>query len=61
MTVKDLITELLEFPMDANVLLSIKQEHETGYGKAEGYSFSIDKLDRFGGFVEIVFTDWRDL
>lgn len=61
MKVKELITRLLDEPMDAEVELQIKDKHLDNYGnECSGYLFHIDDIDRFGGLVCINFTDWRD-
>lgn len=57
MTVKELITKLLDSPMDEEVLLCYDKEHIDERGeKCSGYCFNIDDV-RNG---EIIFTDWRD-
>lgn len=57
MTVRELITKLLDEPMDNEVSLLYEKEHIDERGeKCTGYWFSIDDV-RNG---EIIFTDWRD-
>lgn len=57
MTVREIITKLLDEPMDREVLLSYKKEFVDEHGvKCNGYIFHIDGV-RNG---EIMFTDWRD-
>ena len=57
MTVKELITKLLDAPLDKEVLLVYEKECIDEYGeKCSGYCFNIDDV-RNG---EIMFTDWRD-
>lgn len=56
MTVKDLITELLDKPMDAEIYLSTYDEQ-----KGNDVSFDITDIEKWiGGFVYINFTDWRN-
>ena len=58
MTVKELITILLEVPKDNEVWLVYEKEHIDEYGeKCSGYSFNIDGVRKNG---DIIFTDWRD-
>ena len=66
MKVKDLITMLLNEPMDAEIML------QTDYDKAvESYSnnvrsvtrgvvFDIDSIEHWSNRILINFTDWRD-
>ena len=57
MTAKELITKLLDAPMDKEVLLVYEKEYIDEYGEeCSGYCFNIDDV-RNG---EIMFTDWRD-
>lgn len=61
MTVKELITALLEHDMNANVSIAVdygkKQQEETGCVGAE---FPITAVRRFSRHsVEIVMDDWR--
>lgn len=62
MTIKDLIKRLLDLGMslDSEIMVSIKDPHETEHGKVEGYVFGIDDVVQWGPLAEIVFTDWRD-
>ena len=60
MTVKELITELLNENMDNEVQLSIDKVHYNEHGRCEGYTFDIDSVvHEYGGCV-IKFTDWRE-
>lgn len=57
MTVKELITKLLDRPMDDEVLLCYDKEHIDSHGEfCNGYVFHIDDVM----CSEIMFTDWRD-
>lgn len=61
MTVKELITQLLEYDMNTKVNLAYNKEHDDGYdGNCSGYLFDIDDVDYWNGSVEITFTDWRE-
>lgn len=61
MTVKELITELLEYDMNSEVRVAINKKHINKYGnEVDGYQFDIEKINDFGGITEIVFEDWRD-
>lgn len=62
MTIKDLIKKLLDLGMslDSEIMLTIKDPHETEHGEVSGYMFDIDDISQWGPLAEIVFTDWRD-
>lgn len=62
MTIKDLIKRLLDLgiSLDSEIMVAIKDPHETEHGIMEGYVFDIDDVVQWGGLAEIVFTDWRD-
>lgn len=59
MKVKELITELLEMPMDSEVMLFTPENATTNA------AFNIDGVEnvekRRGELVYIKFTDWRDI
>lgn len=60
MTVKELITALLEMPMNNEVKLHIEKEHVDGFGeKCSGWLFDIDKIEKGTYQTYINFTDWR--
>ena len=59
MKVKDLISKLLEMPMDAGVFLSDPTPHKDGHGVCKGYYFGIDDVKQNSDVVEIEFTDWK--
>lgn len=60
MTVKELISELLEMPMDAEVSIYDPTPHEDKYGRTcNGYCFGIDDVKQDSDVVKIKFTDWR--
>lgn len=59
MTVKDLISKLLEMPMDAEVFISDPTPHEDEHGICDGYYFGVDNVKQNSNIVEIEFTDWR--
>lgn len=61
MTVKQLITRLLDEPMDAEVQVQYPKEHEDEYGTTKGYLFEIDSVEHWGKMFLINFTDWREL
>lgn len=57
MTVRELISQLIDMPSDQEVYLYTPDEHEDEHGLVQGYIFHIDNVD-----VKertIVFTDWR--
>ena len=57
MTVKELITKLLDRPMDDEVMLCYDKVHTDEYGDViQGYGFHIDSVRD----SDIMFTDWRD-
>jgi hypothetical protein len=57
MTVKELITELLDKPMDDEVLLCYDKVHTDEFGDVvKSYGFRIDSVRD----SRIMFTDWRD-
>lgn len=61
MTVKELITTLLNEPMDAEVKISYPKAHTDELGEmVSGYCFDIDYVDHWGGMAMLNFTDWRD-
>lgn len=62
MTIKNLIKKLLDLEMNLNseIVLTIKDPHETEHGKVNGYMFNIDDVGQWSSLAEIVFTDWRD-
>lgn len=61
MTIKELITRLLDEPMDSEIVLHIAEEHTDSHvGKVEGYFFYIDKVERWtNNMTFLTFTDWR--
>ena len=60
MTVKELISKLLEMPMDSEVFLADPTPHEDEYGVfCIGYYFDIDDVKQNSGVAEIKFTNWR--
>ena len=62
MTVKDLITNLLEYDMNATVSIAVdydgKQQRETGCVGAEFPIMDVRRFNRHS--VEIVMVDWRN-
>lgn len=59
-TVKSLITTLLDFPMDYNVHVGNNDVHEDPeHGTVKGYMFDISNITVGGGSVTIEFDDWR--
>ncbi len=61
MTVRELIKELIEMPMNNEVKLQIEKEHIDEFGeKCTGWLFGIDKIEKGGYQTYITFTDWRD-
>ena len=63
MKVKELITQLMDMPMDADVLVSLDDPHKDDSGNlVMGYMFDIDRIREFNSStVEITFTDWRKI
>ena len=59
MTVKDLISKLLEMPMTAEVFISDPTPFEDEHGRCNGYYFDIDYVKQNSDVVELRFTDWR--
>lgn len=60
MTVKNLIEELLNYPMDMEIKVSCDDEHDDGFGgTCKGYTFEIQKIEKFAGEANIMFVDWR--
>ena len=60
MTVKELITMLLEEDMNTEVKLSINGDFLDEQGeKISGYLFDIDNVEHWGGLCCINFTDYR--
>ena len=61
MKVKEFINQLLDMPMDADVLVSLDDPHKDDSGDLiAGYMFDIDRIREFNSnTVEITFTDWR--
>ena len=64
MTVKELISKLLEMPMNAEVSIYDPTPHEDKYGICNGYCFDIDDVEQDSGeyynVVNLRFTDWRN-
>ena len=68
MTVKDLITRLLDEPMDAEILLQTDynnpvESHSTGCVRCvtSGVVFDIDSIEHWASNrILINFTDWRE-
>ena len=66
MTVKNLITRLLDEPMDAEIMLQTDynnpvESHSTGCVRSvtSGVVFDIDYVERWANRILINFTDWR--
>ena len=61
MTVKELITMLLDEPMDAEIYIGNREKHIDKYGNEHsGYMFEIDDIERFNKNCRILnYTDWR--
>lgn len=59
MKVKELITKLLDEPMNADVRLYIEEEHVEGDVVCGGYLFDIDAVEHGTVSCRIRFTDWR--
>ena len=59
MKVKDLISKLLEMPMDAEVFISDPTPHKDAHGICNGYYFGVDDVKQISNIVELRFTDWR--
>lgn len=61
MTVKELITRLLDEPMDAEVCLQDPTEHMTGSTMCKGYMFDISNIEAWSkNLIFINFEDWRE-
>ena len=60
MTVKELISILLDMPMEAEVNLQDKTGHSTKHGKCSGYVFDITEVEFWSKYrILINFIDWR--
>lgn len=59
MIVKELISKLLETPMNAEVSIYDPTPHEDKYGICNGYCFDIDDIKQDSDVVKLRFTDWR--
>lgn len=60
MTVRELINELLNMPMDAEVSISVDEEHLDEHGEqCAGYVFDLKEINKYDNRVEITFDDWR--
>lgn len=60
MTVKELITKLLEEDMNTEVRLALDEKEIDEYGEeVNGYLFNIDEVRHWGYVAELVFTDYR--
>ena len=67
MTVKDLITRLLDEPMDAEIMLqtdydkSVESYHNDVRSVTRGVVFDIDSIEHWASNrILINFTDWRE-
>lgn len=60
MTVKELITKLLDENMDNEVQISIDKVHYDENGRSEGYLFDIESVVHGYGGCIIKFKDWRE-
>lgn len=57
MTVKELISKLLEYDMQSEVVVGTDKEHYGADGKLfQGYLFDIINVDEFSKYVEIKFN-----
>ena len=63
MTVKELITRLLDEPMDSEIMIHIHEKHEDEFGnEISGYAFEIDDVERWTKNTSFLnFTDWRKI
>ena len=62
MTVKELIVELLEEPMDSEICVCDNTKHQTSDGiEVDGYAYDIEDVSEFdSGTVCIGIHNWRD-
>lgn len=61
MTVRELITELLNYNLDSEIVVATDKEYVNKLGhECKGHMFGIKDIDTFGYCVEILFDDWRD-
>jgi len=61
MTVRELIKELVDYNLDAEIVVATNKRYIDELGEeCEGRMFDIKYMDTFGGCVEILFDDWRD-
>ena len=60
MTVKELITRLLEEDMNNEVKIVLLEKHTDENGvESAGYHFNIDEVAHWNHMAELVFTDYR--
>lgn len=61
MTVRELITELLNYNLDSEIVVATDKKYINELGhECKGRMFGIKDTDTFGSCVEILFDDWRD-
>lgn len=60
MTVRELITKLLDEEMNAEIKIALDEKHTDKYGnKSLGYLFDIEQVRHWNGSAELVFVDYR--
>lgn len=60
MTVRELITKLLDEEMNTEVRIALDDKHITKNGhEVSGYLFDIEQVRHWSGSAELVFVDYR--
>ena len=61
MTVRELIQELINYNLDAEIVVATDKKYTNELGhECKGRMFEIKNIDTFATCVEILFDDWRD-
>jgi hypothetical protein len=61
MTVRELIKELIDYNLDAEIVVATDKKYVDKRGEeCKGRMFEIKDTDTFGSCVEILFDDWRE-
>ncbi len=60
MTVRELIKELIDYNLDAEIVVATDKKYINELGhECKGRMFDIKNIDTFSSYVEILFEDWR--
>ena len=61
MTVRELIKDLVDYNLDAEIVVATDKKYVDKRGEeCKRRMFEIKNIDTFGSCVEILFDDWRD-